>query len=778
MKVKRKKTYRFNKTRMHQGIKQSNRSNMRQLIADNIKKKIDILKKNDPTLNVVYNGQEEKGKQGQKEVASSSGLVSTIPYTDTEEEKEQSRRRLLAKAGYGDGTHILYDRLKTELEEQVIHSAGVYTEPRNMVTEKSYTIQQVKQIFGKNWEDVSDDFENVYDENMLLRFHDTLRVDGDVNKAFLKSNKFVIGTDYPHIVLDCNRSYPTEEAESYELKRIQNNFVYWSIKNELQRIDKSVNTYQSMNTQMYQSRGYQRGVILIERDENGIPISLKPLSALRCGRIFVNRNTWRLMGIEYFDFKAPNNIILAEELIYMTNRDYAQSVASMFYGYSDIEFVSHLVELNLIINSIVLKEINRTQWAPYVFIQLQDTEDDALATDFMAKAKRGLSMVSLLPFKVDAIPPSHSGAFVVEQRNMNSRAIVSHTGIPNDLVAEELSSTHANLSTKLQAYNQTDVKFFRLLIRQVWEQQWYGRNIMAIIRRRYNRLKATLNKDTSKKPIDDLMAQAKPTPGELTVKEAANLQMEDENDLIIEDERRIWEINRKLQLSKVKSLVEKEIQENNLQIEDEQKDEIFAELGLDKLESGKDNKKEDGAETYGSEVDDEPFDLTSELGLDLISPATKEYELKVLEELMQYTDYTRLPFKIKIMFPTVSFDTDIEKSLSTIGLFQAEIIPKERAQEMSSNEDLVQQTREETQIKLFMAKALAPAIQEAMVKSQELEIAASEAQMRGKMPIKKPGKPTGDAQAGNSNANQLDLKNRTNAMTKLRKKAGIQNYSP
>jgi hypothetical protein len=774
--LKNKRTnYKFNKSRVRDGIKISNREDIRRLIADRVKKKIDILKQKDPTGYGLFNGKEkiEEQIQGQKEVVSSTGTVQIVQEPVTEEEKEESRKRLLSRF-LGDGTHVLYDRVKTDIEEAVIHSAGVYTEPRNIVTDKSYDELQLQKLFGEDWRDISDDFENVYDENTLLRFHDTLRVDGDVNKAFLKSNKFVIGTDYPHIVTDCNRSYPSEEAESYELKRINNNFVYWSIKNELQRIDKNVNSYHAMHTQLYQTRGYQRGVILIEHDENGIPIALKPLSALRCGRILVNRRTWRPVGIEYYDFARPNNIILFEDIIYMTNRDYAQSVASMLYGYSDIEFVSHLVELNLIINSIVLKEINRTQWAPYVFIQLQDTEDEAQAIDFMNKAKRGLSIASLLPFKVDAIPPTHSGAFVVEQRAKNSRAIISHTGMLNDLVNDEESATHANLSTKLQSYNQTDVKFFRLCIRQVWEQQWYGRNIMAIIRRRYNRLKAQGVGETAKTPVDEILAQAKPTPGDITIREAANLQEEDENDLIIEDERRIWEINRKLQISKVKSLVEKEIQDNGLQLDQTERDQIMKDIGIADLEKAKPNNT-----TYSQGTEDaEPYDLTSEIGLDLISPATKEYELKVLEELMQYTDYTRLPFKVKILFPNVSFDTDIEKSLATIGEFQAEIIPKERAQENTDNEDLVQQTREETQIKLFMAKALAPAIQQAQEKANQLEIAAAEAGMRGKVAMKPPGKKPGDNVSGNSNSNQIDLKNRINPMTKLRKKAGIQNYTP
>jgi hypothetical protein len=509
------------------------------------------------------------------------------------------------------------------------------------------------------------------------------------------------------------------------------------------------------------------------------------------------------MAVECADFSKPNNIVLAEDLIYMVNRDYAQSIMSFMYGYSDLEFIIHLVELNLIINSIVLKEINRTHWAPYVFIQLMDTEDEDTAADFIAKAKRGLSMVSLLPFKVDAIPPSHSGQFVVDQRDKNSRAVVSHLGVPYDLVAEESAQAHANLSTKLQAYNQTDVKFYRLLIRQVWEPAWYGRNIMSIIRRRLARLKAkqanngAIDKYQLEQPAlpanDPLVTQTEYSPGELTIREARNRTSQEENDAIIEYEREIWENNRKLQISKVKSLIEAEIAANGVALDDDKKEEIFADIGGEWLKSDNSDPKIPTTNEYfdPERYDDQPFDLSSEVGLDVISPSDEAFEIEQLEKLLTYTDPARLPFKVKMLFPNVSFDTDIETALYTIGLFQAEIIIKERAQEKTGNEDLVQQTKEETQIKLFLAKALAPVIQQNMEEQRAKDEALAMQGIKppgsdmGAKPLNrtnpgsvgggpKPPSQTGGTKKPNPDKNQVDLHNRTNNATRLQKR-GIQN---
>lgn len=814
-----KKHFQFNKTNIKSGIKSSNRDAIqeraRKLVEEKFKKNkvinINLKNKKAPTNpNATFvpygdgkipkpaNGDAKKGKTMKMvQIIDADGKTRAIPESELENElKNLSGDRFtsaMRRSGLSYETEILHSREENEKQEAIIHSAGVYTSPRNTITKKSYDIPQIQRLFGSAWEEVSDEFENVYDESQLLRFHDMLRVDGDINKALLKSNRFVTGVDYPRLMLDINCTTPSNESESYELRKVQNNFVYWSIKNELERIDRNVNSYGALHSQLYQTRGYQRGALLIERDENGVPLALKPLTALRLGRVFFHADTWRFMGVECMDFRKPNNIVLAEDLIYMVNRDYAQSMVSMLYGYSDLEFVIHLVELNLIINSIVLKEINRTHWAPYVFIQLLETEDEDTAADFMSKAKRGLSMVSLLPFKVDAIPPSHSGDFVVNQRKANSVEIISDMGVPVDLISAGGDQAHANLSTRLQSYNQTDVKFYRLLIRQVWESQWYGRNVMAIIKRRLQRLKSKQSKIQASQleqpalsPDDELVTQSVTSPGEITIKEARNRISMEENDSIIEYEREIWETNRKLQISKIKSLVEAEIAANNVSLEDSDKTEIFDELGGEYLK--KDSEEvviPTNDEYFGDEKeesDTEPFDLASELGLDVISPSDEKFEIEQLERLAQYTDHSRLPFKIKMLFSNVSFDTDIETALYTIGLFQAEIITKEKALEKTGNEDIIQQVKEETQIKLFIAKALAPAIQKSMEEQQARD---EDLVKQGLMSAPKiqPGgqQQKAQQQAGQKGINpkksQLDLRNRTNVATRLGKRGGLQNRS-
>lgn len=286
-----------------------------------------------------------------------------------------------------------------------------------------------------------------------------------------------------------------------------------------------------------------------------------------------------------------------------------------------------------------------------------------------------------------------------------------------------------------------------------------------------------------------------PSPGEITIREARNRITLDENDEKIEYEREVWEINRKLQVSKVKSLIEAEIAANGVALDDAAKQKIFNDIGGEWLAADNNNPKIPTSKEFFNEerYDEQPFDLSSEVGLDVLSPSDEQFELLQLEKLLKYQDPANLPFKIKMLFSNVSYDTDIETALYTIGLFQAEIISKERAQEKTGNEDLVQQTKEETQIKLFLAKALAPVIQQNMADQRAKDEALAKQGIKppgsdmGAAPMNRtnpggalgkgptPPSATGGTKKANPDKNQLDLHNRTNVKTRLAKQSPLNN---
>jgi hypothetical protein len=303
---------------------------------------------------------------------------------------------------------------------------------------------------------------------------------------------------------------------------------------------------------------------------------------------------------------------------------------------------------------------------------------------------------------------------------------------------------------------------------------------MAIIRRRYRKIlqdeSQTLEGANYVSPAAKDFALSVPAPGEITIRESRNLTSQVENDAIIEDERRIWEINRKLQISKVKALIETEISEKGVPVDDEQRRKIYKSVGMEYLLDENPKAPEITTAEYFSKegYDKNNFDLASELGIDMISPSDKEFEKRQLEELMKFTDYSRLPFKIKILFPTVSFDTDIETALYTIGLKESEIITKEKAQEKTGNEDIIEQTKQETQIKLFLAKALSEVLSEIQIDQEQKSMEMGQKFGFAPQGFKKP--PMNEQTKGTPGGpqkNQLDIKNRTNNATRLAKKGGI-----
>src|SRR5262245_23830803 len=263
---------------------------------------------------------------------------------------------------------LVHDESK---EDFITRYASLLTQQENPPEEKTYTMEEMKEIFEQRGIPVSDDFGPLYDEATLWRFHDGMRVDGATINAFMRTAMFVVGTEYPKIMFDANRSYPDKESERLAIARMSNNFVYWSIQNEIERYDRICSLWENMFGSFLQMRQYGRFCIQIQWDpDTKMPVALKLLNAMRLGRPFVDIRYWNVVGVEYFDFRKPQNIIFSENMVYGVNRDYHQSPGSYRTGYSDLEPIMHLIELNIIINSMDLKEINKRFWIPYILVKV------------------------------------------------------------------------------------------------------------------------------------------------------------------------------------------------------------------------------------------------------------------------------------------------------------------------------------------------------------------------------------------------------------------------
>ena len=537
-------------------------------------------------------------------------------------------------------------------EEFITKYASLLTQVDNPPEEKTYSEQEMKQIFESKGIPVSDDFASLYDENTLWRFHDGMRVDGATVNAFMRNAMFVVGTEYPKILFDVNRSYPSKDMEKLEIQRMNNNFVYWSIQNEIERYDRTCNTWAHMFGSFLQLRQYGRFCLQIQWDpETDMPVAIKPLNAMRLGRPFVDIRYWNVVGVEYFDFKKPSNILFAEDIVYGVNRDYHQSPGSYRTGYSDMEPIMHLVELNVIINTMDLKEINKRFWIPYILVKV-NSENRAAVSALKLAFKTGTGVFSTIDYTATQMKIEHNGDFILAEREKNDEKIIIDSGLPGELAGQGKSIAQAQTSQTLQGYNQTTVSYYQLIIRNIWEYQWYGPLLMKIIKRRLEMLE------------------------------------NDEKDPIIEEERVIWKEYMKMKQDERRQMVESMIDKVN-------KRSTFT-----------------GEPTPGQVTQATPDIQDRETLIQKILDETEDPAMKVPSEkqtllkLSEYAKFEELPCKIKLSLPKKSFDTDLEKGAFYSGLLKDQVITKEYEMEKLGFDDLLQQAKAQQQIDLTMAKIM------------------------------------------------------------------------
>lgn len=345
---------------------------------------------------------------------------------------------------------------------------------------KTYNKTQLKKIFKV---DLIDSYESPYTPRLMDKFHDVSRVDSAYNKAIEADNDFVLGNEYPKLILDTNKSYPTSIMESYDLNRIRNNFVYFSIKNSLERIDRNIGLRDKITAFRYQFRTYGRACIHIHFDEKTrLPIGAVVLNSKSLGHIFVDKLTHKVIGVEYYDLPSDDNknILTSDEIIYYANRDYGQTPKCFGFGYADPELIINFAETNVIINAVDLKEINKSEWMPFYIISV--IGNDPLEVNRIQRLLNvGKRVLTRNKVEVNTIDNKHDGSFMLEERDSNDKKIVSGMRTMGLVVDEKVEDNHATAMVKAQIYNQTVVKRSQLILRDIFETQWYWNVIRRLI---------------------------------------------------------------------------------------------------------------------------------------------------------------------------------------------------------------------------------------------------------------------------------------------------------
>lgn len=334
-------------------------------------------------------------------------------------------------------------------------------------------------ILGK---DFSDQFKSPYNTVDLIRFHEVLRDDGIASASLDFLIQFMLG-DHFTTIIDVNAEFDTEEEEKTARDFFNNNPQIRAYKRRIDRVNREIKFQIHIFSLILQCLAFGRACGLVEKsDIDGLPIAIKVLPSMHLGQVYVHRKTWEMIAVEHLDFQFPASIIKAEDMIYFVNRNHNISPGTFQYGYSLLERVTDLSELNRITNQRNLKEINFRLWAAFLLIKLPgnyNTEVMKKLVDELAEGA-GNSIVTNQAAEVEVHQIGHDMDKLIEQRRDNERDEIRNLQVPLILFDPDVTN-RATSQEVMEAWSSSVLKAYRSWFKDIVQDQWINPMVKTLI---------------------------------------------------------------------------------------------------------------------------------------------------------------------------------------------------------------------------------------------------------------------------------------------------------
>jgi hypothetical protein len=330
--------------------------------------------------------------------------------------------------------------------------------------------------------DFSDQFKSPYDAVDLIRFHEVLRDDGIASAALDFLIQFMLG-DHFKTIIDINAEFDTEEEESAARDFFVNNPRIRAYKRRLDRVNREVKFQIHMFSLLLQCFAFGRACGLIEKsDIDNLPIAIKVLPSMHLGQVFVHRKTWEIIGVEHLDWPFPASIIKTENMIYFANRNHNISPSTFQYGYSLIERVVDLSELNRITNQRNLKEINFRLWAAFLLIKLPGSYNKDVMQKMADEISNGAgnSIFTNQAATVEVHQLGHDMDKLLDQRDKNYREIIRQLQVPIILFDPDILN-RATSQELMEAWTVSVLKIYRSWFKDIVQDQWINPILKTLI---------------------------------------------------------------------------------------------------------------------------------------------------------------------------------------------------------------------------------------------------------------------------------------------------------
>jgi hypothetical protein len=339
--------------------------------------------------------------------------------------------------------------------------------------------QELKKIHPECY----DGFKDPLAEEDKRILHENYRRDGATRRALEFLAEFTLG-ERTELAMRPVTSFATQAREDAEVKQLMSDPENLDLLDQLATIDENVSLNDNLNALFTSGRHFGRSVLVKQYDENGIPIRLIPLASVKLGKVYVDSETWELIGIEYRDYPDEHRIIKPEDMIHYEANDYHITPNSRYFGLGDSEPVMHIAASLRVTNEIAIPEMRTQGWAPLDILQFPELGSQESLEAIKDQIKPGKRMIlgkgSVIHTKVDLQGDLEKTLKSVEE---STKDILRAYGVPLVVAFQD----EQNRATAGYALNQMKVSVLekhRTKLRNVLEPQWYNRNLLALLRKR------------------------------------------------------------------------------------------------------------------------------------------------------------------------------------------------------------------------------------------------------------------------------------------------------
>lgn len=335
------------------------------------------------------------------------------------------------------------------------------------------TVPKYDNIFSKNNKAKVPRLKPPYRKRDIDRFEDTFRSDGTVRNGVTKKWNFILGA-HTSVSLDVDREFQNDDERANALQQVTTYEPYKIAMDKANEVLRRTGFRKILHAAGIQASIYGRACIEKVRNpaDNNRIVGLNILNSKLLGDVEVDPDSWQFLGVHYRDLPKHDDLLEADNIIYITRNDYHVSAGSMYYGLSDLEPIVDGSETKRIIKQEDLKEIARALWSGYGWMLFKDpniTHEQMQSIVNTMKAGAWTATDQTVELQVQEI--AQNAPMLLEIINEMNLETARDLAIPSPLVGYENKQNYSNLVQTLISWKESDLDAERRWLRDLIEAQ-------------------------------------------------------------------------------------------------------------------------------------------------------------------------------------------------------------------------------------------------------------------------------------------------------------------